>query len=100
MNKKNNNNAGFYVSLFSNASAHVYPGNKISNFRTKLAKPIVLDQPYEVGVIEIQYPRIWMSFPQSDSQVEIHDPVKDGTIAVTMIELSVGHYASCLCYGT
>lgn len=91
---KKNNKAGFYVTLFSNASAHVYPGNKISNFRTKLAKPIVLNHQYEVAVIEIQYPRTWLSFPQADSRVEIYNPVKDDALSVTTIELSVGHYTS------
>ena len=46
---------GFYVTLASNASAGIYPQNKIWNFRTKLAKSIHTKQPYEVGLIEAQY---------------------------------------------
>lgn len=52
---------GFYVTLPSNASMQIYPNNKIWGYRTKLAKPIVLNEP--VGVIELQYPWVWENFP-------------------------------------
>lgn len=31
-----------------------YPTNKIWYYRTKLAKPIMLNKPYKVGVIELR----------------------------------------------
>ena len=61
----------FYLTLPSNASIDVYSGNKIWNYRTKLAKPIILDQPYQVGVIEVQYPRSWTSFTKEDAIVTL-----------------------------
>lgn len=44
---------GFFAMLPSNDSKSVYPNNKIWHFRMKLAKPIILRQPYEVGVIKL-----------------------------------------------
>lgn len=62
---------GFYVTLPSNASFDVYPSNKIWNYRTKLAKPIILKEPHEVALIEIQYPRNWHSFTTNDGWISI-----------------------------
>lgn len=80
---------GFYITLPSNASSHVYPNNKIWQYRTKLAKPIVLNEPYEVGVIEVQYPRVWKSFPEEDADVDIYDSKTKKTY---IISLAVGFY--------
>lgn len=66
-----NDTNGFYVTVASNASMHVYPNNKICNFRTKLAKPLLLNSAYEVGLIEVQYPRNWLSFTDKDSNIAI-----------------------------
>lgn len=85
MEKKN----GFYVTLPSNASTNVYPNNKIWNYRTKLAKPIVLNEPYEVGLIEVQYPRNWITFPSSDAEVSV---VNMKTNKETVLTLAQGHY--------
>jgi hypothetical protein len=43
-----------YVTLFSNASQELYPGNTFSSFRVELAKPIILNSDYdwEVGLCE------------------------------------------------
>ena len=62
---------GFYVTLASNASGGIYPQNKIWNFRTKLAKAIHTKQPYEVGLIEAQYPCSWHSFPVEDATITV-----------------------------
>ena len=81
----------FHVTLSSNASLQIYPNNKIWRYRTKLAKPIVLNEPYEVRIIELQYPRVWVNFPASDSDVVIFDYKSKETITIT---LSVGFYDS------
>ena len=80
---------GFFVTLPSNASAKVYPQNKIWNYRTKLVSPILLTEPYEVGLIEIQYPRSWYSFPEADATIHINDSL---TSQATHISLPVGYY--------
>lgn len=79
---------GFFITVASNASPHVYPNNKIWHFRTKLAKPIVLNGAYEVGLIEIQYPRNWQSFPKSDACITITGP-NNKTYS---LELTLGFY--------
>jgi len=48
----------FYITLFSNASQHLYPDNKITAFTIQLAQPIILDpsEIWEVGLCEIYSP--------------------------------------------
>ena len=80
----------FYVTLPNiNASAQIYANNKIWNYRTKLARPIVLNEQYEVGLIEFQYPRVWASFSEVDAELFYHDGKVDKSITIT---LSVGFY--------
>lgn len=83
---------GFYVTLPSNASLLVYPNNKIWNYRTKLAKTIVLREPHEVGLIEIQYPKMWNSFNDSDASIQISYDITTGDRA--SIVMTVGYYGS------
>ena len=47
----------FYITLFSNASQHLYPDNKISTFTIQLAHPIILDlsEIWEVGSCELSF---------------------------------------------
>ena len=75
---------GFYVTLPSNSSLGVYPNNKIGCYRTKLSRTIVLNEPHEVGLIEIQYPKAWNSFPVSDSNVDIYDMKNSSTSTIVM----------------
>jgi hypothetical protein len=48
----------FYITLFSNASQHLYPDNKIAAFTIQLAQPVILDpsEIWEVGLCEISSP--------------------------------------------
>jgi len=39
----------FYITLFSNASQHIYPDNKIAAFTIQLAQPIILDSSEILG---------------------------------------------------
>lgn len=80
---------GFYVTLPSNSSLEVYPNNKIWCYRTKLAKAIVLSEPHEVGLIEIQYPKVWHSFTAADACVDIYD---SKTTITSSVALAVGVY--------
>ena len=82
---------GFYVTLASNASAEIYPQNKIWNFRTKLARAIHTKQAYEVGLIEAQYPCSWLSFPTSDATVTLGHLKTGQRISFQLI---VGFYES------
>lgn len=46
----------FYVTLISNSSLDIYPGNKPSSFVVQLPHKIVLNEDWVVGLAEIQYP--------------------------------------------
>ena len=48
----NMDNNGFCIILPCNSSTSVYPDNQISNYRTKLAKPIDWKGDWEVGLVE------------------------------------------------
>lgn len=67
----------FYVILPSNASIETYPSNKIWDYRTKLARAIDLKQPYEVGLIELHYPRTWHNFSDRDGVISIAIPKEE-----------------------
>ena len=82
----------FYLTLPSNASLDVYPENKIWNYRVKLAKPIILNQPYQVAVIEVQYPKNWPSFPPSDATAALRLTDKSGITTVVSFDIPVGYY--------
>lgn len=59
-------NNGFYVMLPCNASLSVYPENRISSYKTNLAKTIHLKGEWEVGLAEIEYPRSWYNITDDD----------------------------------
>jgi hypothetical protein len=63
---------GFYVTLPCNASQSVYPNNKISNYRTRLATTINIKGEWEVGLVQIEYPRSWYTFNSNDAVFEIN----------------------------
>jgi len=56
----------FYITLFSNASQHIYPVNKIAAFRIQLAQPKILDpsEIWEVGLCELSNPS---TLPEGDN---------------------------------
>jgi len=58
---------GFYVTLPCNASMNIYPDNKISNYRTRLARSINLKGLWEVALVEFEYPLTWYTFNEDDS---------------------------------
>ena len=75
----------FYLTLPSNASQDVYSGNTISNYRTKLAKPIILKEPYEVGLVELQYPRTWYTFTdKGDGEITFTDLIRGSNADITL----------------
>jgi len=63
---------GFYVTLPCNASLSVYPENRISSYKTRLASPINLKGKWEVALVEIEYPRSWYSFSDNDGLFILH----------------------------
>ncbi len=58
-----------------NASMNIYPDIRISNYKTRLARNINLKGPWEVGLIEFQYPNTWYTFYDEDATFIINtDP--------------------------
>ena len=64
---------GFYITLPCNSSRSVYPGNEISNYRTKLARPLILKGDWQVGLSEFQYPRTWETFHEVEGTFFLTD---------------------------
>ena len=46
----------FYMTLPCNSSRTVFPDNKVGKFTTMLAREVVLDAKYEVGLSELVMP--------------------------------------------
>ncbi len=58
---------GFHVTLPCNASMYIYPDNRISNYKTRLARSMNLKRPWEVGLIEFYHPVTWYTFNDEDA---------------------------------
>ena len=64
----------FYVMLPSNSSLEYFPNNQTSNFVTKLSRTLQLDEEWEVGLAEIDYPHTWYNIHKGNNSVEIYAP--------------------------
>ena len=47
----------FYITLPSDSSGYYFPANKIVDFRTMLSRAFELEHKWEVGLVEISYPK-------------------------------------------
>ena len=56
----------FYLVLPSNSSMKYFPSNTLTEYTTHLAKEIDLQDEWEVGLAEIQYPHAWYNITDSD----------------------------------
>ncbi|KAL7382483.1 hypothetical protein ABVT39_023224 [Epinephelus coioides] len=61
---------GFYITLPSNASAHVFKNNTGSSFHVVLAQHIDLEGPWQVALMEISYLHTWHNIPQDVAYFE------------------------------
>ena len=59
----------FYVTLPSNSSMDYYPDNTLSDFTTKLFKPINLSGEYEVALTEISFPHSFYNLTEPFNRV-------------------------------
>ena len=53
-----------------------FPDNKTSKFVTKLSRTLQLDEEWEVGLAEIDYPHTWYNIREGKNSVEIYVPDK------------------------
>ncbi len=79
----------FYVVLPSNSSAAFYPGNTHSNYIVKLAKTIIVNEDYEVALVETFFQRNWYNVTSKDCTVEI---VKTADSIFKSIKVQEGYY--------
>ena len=61
-----------YVVLPSNSSMEYFPDNTLANFKVKLAKPLIFEGQYEVGLVEIIYPHRRLSVEPDEASLVIY----------------------------
>ena len=59
----------FYVTLPSNGSMNVFPGNTVTEYKNKLPRPLHLDGEWEVGLVECTYPYSWFQISEETSHM-------------------------------
>ena len=62
---------GFYVQFPSNASMNIYENNKLSSYTNNFEQPLVLNEEYDVGLAEIQFPQSWNNIREGSNTIEI-----------------------------
>lgn len=62
----------FYITLPSNASMNYYPTNTQSSYRTKLISPLILNGEWEIGLVEIFFPRNWFNIGNHNNDYVIY----------------------------
>ena len=68
----------FYVTLPSNGSMNVFPGNTVTEYKNKLPRPLHLDGEWEVGLIECTYPYSWFQICNETSKLYSRNTSEDG----------------------
>lgn len=63
----------FHISLPSNSSMSLYPGNTISQYTTQLQNEIRLEGSWEVGLAEIIVPNDFLDFEEKESVFYCHN---------------------------
>ena len=62
---------GFYVQFPSNASMNIYQNNTLSSYTNNFEQPLVLNEEYDVGLAEIQYPQTMNNIREGSNTIEI-----------------------------
>ena len=81
----------FYITLPSDGSKDVFPGNTAAHFKTRLATPISLVGEWDVALYEIHYKRLWHAINPIDAEI-IYE------ITTTSSEESSTHRATVYLY--
>ena len=58
---------GSVLTLPSNSSMDIYPGNTVADYRVQLPKTLVFNSPHEVALTALHYPVSWFNFPESET---------------------------------
>ena len=62
---------GFFVQFPSNASMNIYENNKLSSYTNNFEQPLVLNEEYDVGLAEIQFPQSFNNIRAKSNTFEI-----------------------------
>lgn len=57
-----------YITLPSNASMHLYPNNTLQNYKTQVSITEDFVGKWEVGLVNITYPRMWYNVTNEDTR--------------------------------
>ena len=88
-------NQGFFVQCPSNASTDIYKNNTLSSYTVNFKQPIVLSGEYDVGVAEIQFPRMWNNIRKGNNTFEIdYSYPRSGKKKHMIKEVTPGYYES------
>ena len=90
------NGDSFYLQCPSNASMHMFPNNKLSEYTIHLETPLEVGDAYEVGLCEIQYPQSWDNIRRGSNRLSTHLIIKetDEVESNFDIEIPPGYYDS------
>lgn len=90
------NSESFYLQCPSNASMHIFPNNKLSQYTIHLETPLEVGDAYEVGLCEIQYPQSWDNIRRGSNRIPVSFKKKgsDEIEPHPDIEIPPGYYDS------
>ena len=66
----------FYITLPSDGSKNIFPGNTAAHFKTRLTTPISSVGEWDVALYEIHYKRLWHAINPIDAEIiyEVNSP--------------------------
>ena len=86
-------NQGFYVQFPSNASTDIYKNNTLSSYTNSFKQPLVLNDEYDVGLAEIQFPQSWNNIRKGSNTFEIgYSYPRTGKERYMVKEVPPGYY--------
>lgn len=62
---------GFYITLLSNSSFHLFPENRTSKFKVHLNKEVILDGDWSVALAEIIYPNTIINVSEGNQKISV-----------------------------
>ena len=88
----------FYITLPSDGSKEVFPGNTAAHFKTKLTTPISLVGEWDVALYEIHYKRLWHVINPIDAEIiyEVNPPStpEESSTHRATVYLYLGYYST------
>lgn len=85
----------FYLQCPSNSSMDIFPNNTLANYTVNLDNALELNENYEVGLAEMQYPQSWDNVRKESNKFEIrYQYPRSGKDRHMDKEVPTGYYAS------